>query len=231
MQAPLISYSTRRSTRARRVSVRVDPHDGAVEVVLPTRAGERDAERAVRELAPWIARQQGRFEQARSQREQRPRGTVPYLGADLTLIAEDGRTRVHRRGDELLVPRESEARRQALERWYRRCALAELAPRIEGAVIELERTLGCHPRVRHTRTTIRDQRTRWGSCSARGTISLNWRLLLAPDEVAEYVVVHEVCHLQEMNHSPRFWALVAALYPEYARPRRWLRSHGATLNL
>jgi predicted metal-dependent hydrolase len=73
---------------------------------------------------------------------------------------------------------------------------------------------------------IRDQRTRWGSCSSRGTLSFNWRLVLAPLEVAEYVVVHELCHLREPNHSSRFWQLVAAARPGYREQRRWLADHG-----
>lgn len=223
MQAPL-RYSTRRSTRARRVTVRVDPRDGAIEVVLPSRARDSDATRAIAQLEPWIARQQAKAAAVREAVAARPPGTVPYLGRDLQLVIEPGRTRVHRRDDVLHVPQDPAG---ALERWYRRSAHAELGPRVEGAI----RELGARTTVAHTRTAIRDQRTRWGSCSSSGTISLNWRLLLAPDEVAEYVVVHEVCHLAEMNHSPRFWALVAELFPDYERPRRWLKSHGATLNL
>ena len=76
---------------------------------------------------------------------------------------------------------------------------------------------------------VRDQRTRWGSASARGTISLNWRLSLVPPNVAVYVVVHELCHLVEMNHSPAFWALVEGHLPGYRERRRWLRAHGGAI--
>ena len=80
--------------------------------------------------------------------------------------------------------------------------------------------------VAYDRIAIRDQRTRWGSCSARGTLSFNWRLVLAPVEVLEYVVVHELCHLREANHSPRFWRLVERARPTFAAERAWLRRHG-----
>jgi predicted metal-dependent hydrolase len=80
--------------------------------------------------------------------------------------------------------------------------------------------------VAAAKIAIRDQRTRWGSCSSRGTLSFNWRLVLAPLEVAEYVVVHELCHLREPNHSPRFWQHVAAARPGYRDQRRWLAEHG-----
>ena len=79
------------------------------------------------------------------------------------------------------------------------------------------------------RVQIRGQRTRWGSCSAGGTLSFNWRLALAPLEVLDYVVVHELCHLREPNHSARFWRLVASRRPEWRRQRDWLTSHGPEL--
>ena len=83
--------------------------------------------------------------------------------------------------------------------------------------------------VRWSRIEIRDQRSRWGSCSTRGTLSFNWRLVLAPFEVLDYVVVHELCHLREPNHSPRFWALVAGRRPDWSASRDWLREHGEEL--
>ena len=83
--------------------------------------------------------------------------------------------------------------------------------------------------VAYTRIRIADQRSRWGSCSSRGTLSFNWRLALAPPAVLDYVVVHEVCHLREPNHGPRFWTFVERLRPGYREPKRWLREHGHAL--
>jgi predicted metal-dependent hydrolase len=83
--------------------------------------------------------------------------------------------------------------------------------------------------VSYARISIRGQRTRWGSCSPRGTLSFNWRLALAPPSVLDYVVVHELCHLREANHSPRFWALVAERRPDWRAERDWLRRHGEEL--
>lgn len=80
-----------------------------------------------------------------------------------------------------------------------------------------------------TRVSIRNQRSRWGSCSRQGSIALNWRLVLVPDFVREYVLVHELMHRRELNHSPRFWTLVAAICPRMIEARRWLRTEGATL--
>jgi predicted metal-dependent hydrolase len=220
-------YTVRRSDRARLVRVRVDPRDGAVEVVLPRRAAAREAASAVAELGGWIARR--RAEVARAQASvaaARASGTVPYLGVELTLRPEVGRARVHRRGDVLLVPDAepgSEVMREALERWYRRQARIEITPRLDAAAAAVGRE--------YTRLTIRDQRTRWGSCSSRGAMSFNWRLLLAPEAVLEYVVRHEAAHLAVMDHSPRFWGVMARLMPGYEVPRRWLRDHGSTLVL
>lgn len=103
----------------------------------------------------------------------------------------------------------------------RRCARA-----LVGAIAEREAAaLG----VAFARIRIADQRSRWGSCSARGTLSFNWRLALAPPEVLDYVVVHELCHLREANHSRRFWSLVEAARPGYRAQRAWLREFGPEL--
>jgi predicted metal-dependent hydrolase len=214
-----IPYTIRRSTRARRVRVNVHAHTG-VEVVLPARAPERAAAAAVSELRPWI---EGRLEEARRvlARIAARAGTVPYLDEALELVPQAGRQRVHRDGGRLLVP-EGDAR-PALERFYRRAARVELAPRLDRAT-----ALAGTP---YTKLDIRAQRTRWASCSASGRMSFNWRLLLAPERVLEYVVWHEVCHLQVLDHSPRFWALLERHWPDYRTDREWLSRHGATLVL
>ena len=83
----------------------------------------------------------------------------------------------------------------------------------------------------YTSITIRDQKTRWGSCSERGTLSFNWRLILAPPEILDYVVVHELCHLTHMNHSKEFWSMVSNTIPDYKEKRKWLKENGHTLRL
>jgi predicted metal-dependent hydrolase len=214
-----IDYRVRRSERARRVRVTVDS-DG-VEVVLPRRAAEREAAAAIRELEPWIRRRLS--EVARARQAVAARGdTVPYLGELLRVRSEPGRTRVHRRGAELWVPTGAQ-RTPALERWYRRAARAEIAPRLDRACALAGSS--------YSKLTIRGQRTRWASCSRSGAMSFNWRLLLAPEEVLDYVVWHEVCHLEVMDHSPRFWALLGRWCPDYREHSRWLRRHGQTLVL
>jgi predicted metal-dependent hydrolase len=215
-----IEYQVRRSPRARRVRVTVDAGRG-VEVVLPRRAPEREAAAAIRELRPWIERRMRELERAQAAVAARG-AAVPYLGHMLITRAEPGRTRVHRRGDLLLTP-DGEERVPALERWYRRAAREEIAPRLDRACRLADTS--------YSTLTIRGQRTRWASCSRSGAMSFNWRLLLAPEPVLDYVVWHEVCHLLVMDHSPRFWALLGRHCPGYREHKRWLRRHGQTLIL
>jgi predicted metal-dependent hydrolase len=214
-----IPYTVRRSARARRVRVSVEP-TGAVVVTLPARATARAAAEAVEELRGWIERRRRTLARAHEEVAREP-GTVPWLGRSLRLVPEAGRTRVHRRGDELLVPAQDAA--PAIERWYRRSAREELARRLDAAVARAG--------TAYSGLTIRGQRTRWASCSAKGHMSFNWRLLLAPAEVVDYVVEHEVAHLEVMDHSPRFWALLESRVPDWRAPAAWLRRYGPTLAL
>src|SRR3954468_14240000 len=212
-------YRVRRSPRARRVRVSVDG-TGEVEVVLPRRAPEREAGGAGAGLEPWIRRRRRTLARAAAE-VARPAGTVPYLGRDLRLIPQPGRERVHRRGDELLIPRRDAA--AAIERWYRRQARREIGPRLDAAVHRAG--------TRYTGLTIRGQKTRWASCSSNGHMSFNWRLLLAPEAVLDYVVEHEVCHLEVMDHSPRFWRLLESRVPDWREHAAWLRRYGSALRL
>ena len=113
--------------------------------------------------------------------------------------------------------------RAAIERWYRRAAAREIRPRLDAATARAGTT--------YAGLTIRSQRTRWASCSSDGGMSFNWRLLLAPPEILDYVVEHEVCHLEVMDHSPRFWALLESRAPDWRRHAAWLRRYGSTLVL
>jgi predicted metal-dependent hydrolase len=215
-----IAYRVRRAPRARRVRVRIDPHHG-VEVVLPARAPERAAANAVRELAPWIMRRLEELALAR-ERVARDAGWLPYLDERLRIVVEPGRTRVHRSGDTLLVPGGPQAP-AALERWYRRTAREELTRRLDQATAAAG--------TRYTSLAIRNQRTRWASCASGGAMSFNWRLLLAPERVLNYVVWHEVCHLEVADHSKRFWSLLEHRCPGWREPADWLRRNGSALVL
>jgi predicted metal-dependent hydrolase len=219
-----IPYTVRRSARARQVRVNVraltEQRSVGVEVVLPAYAPAQAAAAAMIELRPWIERRLGEAEDVLARIGARA-GTLPYLGVPLELVPQPGRSRVHRQGERLLVP--AGDARPALERFYRRAARAEISERLDRATARVGSS--------YRDLTIRAQRSRWGSCSPSGRMSFNWRLLLAPERVLDYVVWHEVCHLEVADHSPRFWALVAARWPGYREDREWLRRYGATLVL
>ncbi len=121
-----------------------------------------------------------------------------------------------------LTPAESK-RLDALEKRYRKLARTQL----ESRVAHFHPITGGH----FTSVTIRDQKTRWGSCSSRGTLSFNYRLIFAPPCILDYVVVHELCHLTHLNHSKDFWQLVESVMPDYKIHKKWLREHGHELTL
>ena len=224
-----IEYTVRRSSRARHARIVVDA--GGVEVVLPERMALRHVPPLVAEKRRWIERTLRRFREAEQALPVLADGeVVPYLGRSMLLRirVEPGRVRpfVSRRGDVLHVKvgeAGPDAVRDALERWYRKRARVEVAARLDAAV----RRAG----TRYTKLTIRSQRTRWASCSSSGAMSFNWRLLLAPEEIVDYVVEHEVAHLEVLDHSPRFWKLLASRCPRYRDHERWLRVNGTALRL
>jgi predicted metal-dependent hydrolase len=232
-----IPYRIRRSGRARRARILVDG-DG-VEVVVPHRFPLRDVEPFVEEKRAWIERTLRRMRETEAElpaARMEDGGPVPYLGESLRLSVrvEHNRQRAHaaRRGDELrvalpadahqLLPAEG-ALREAVERWYRKRARIEVAPRLDAACARAGTS--------YTRLQIRGQRTRWASCSSNGAMSFNWRLLLAPAEILDYVVEHEVAHLEVLDHSKRFWRLLASRCPDWREHEAWLRRHGHGLRL
>jgi predicted metal-dependent hydrolase len=225
-----VPYRIRRSDRARHARILVGP-DG-VEVVVPQRFPMREVEPFVEEKRRWIERTLRRMRESELELgppELEDGGEVPYLGERLLLRVrvERGRVRPHvkRRGPVLsaAIGTEPGALRDALERWYRKRARAEVEPRLDQAVARAG--------TPYTTLQIRGQQTRWASCSSSGAMSFNWRLLLAPDEVLDYVVEHEVAHLDVPDHSDRFWDLLAERCPDYTEHERWLRKHGHALRL
>ena len=201
--------------------VNVHAHTG-VEVVLPARAPERAAAAAVSELRPWIERRLAEAREALASRRRAGRHAALPRRARCELVPERGpHARAPQRRARCSSP--PATRGPALERFYRRAARAEIAPRLDRATALAGRA--------YSGLDIRAQRTRWASCSPSGRMSFNWRLLLAPERVLDYVVWHEVCHLEVLDHSPRFWALLERRWPGYREDRAWLRRNGATLVL
>jgi predicted metal-dependent hydrolase len=226
-----VPYRIRRSSRARHA--RIDVGGDGVEVVVPHRFPLRQVEPFVRQKQRWIERTLRRMAESEAEvppARLEPGGQVPYLGErlELRVRVESGRVRPHvaRRGPVLHAavgePGQA-ALRVALERWYRRRARAEVESRLDLAVRRA--------RTRYKRLQIRGQRTRWASCSGSGAMSFNWRLLLAPSEILDYVVEHEVVHLDVLDHSDRFWAVLSQRCPDWHRYESWLRRHGHALRI
>ncbi len=121
----------------------------------------------------------------------------------------------------------TQPQRLALEKRYKEAAREYIPKRAD---YYLAAYPDLFPRC-YSRISVREQKTRWGSCSSKGTLSFNWKLMLAPPAILDYVIVHELCHLAHMNHSAGFWSCVAAILPDYKERRKWLKDHGNELTL
>jgi predicted metal-dependent hydrolase len=219
-----VNYRVRQSQRARRARIVID--GGGVEVVVPRGFALRKVEPFVEEKRPWIERTLRRMRE--SEAELPPAriedgGEVPFLGERLALRLREGRARVTRRGGALDVSAPRGTARDALESWYRRRAREEVSARLDDAVARAGTS--------YRSLQIRGQRSRWASCSADGAMSFNWKLLLAPAAILDYVVEHEVAHLEVHDHSERFWRLVGERCPDWREHEAWLRRHGHALRL
>lgn len=215
---PPVEVTLKRSARARRLSLRVSRLDGRVTLTLPKRLPVSEAEAFAREKESWLRRQLD------SQPEVVLVGvgmSITVEGETLRIVTGEGRnTRVE--GDRLIVPGPPDAAAARVRAFLKLLA----RDRLVAASDHYASVLG----VRYGRVTLRDTRSRWGSCTSAGNLMYSWRLILAPPEVLDYVAAHEVSHLVEMNHSPAYWKVVARLLPDYQAPRRWLKVNGAQLH-
>lgn len=214
-----IELQLRRSARARRIMLRIDDADGEVELVLPRRAAISDGLAFANSKAGWIA---ARLNGLPPAVPFRPGSVLPVLGESVALMGPlNGAKRVRRAEDTLQVPGDGDAFAGRVRRWLIAEARREIGGRAEKLALEVERPI--------KRLAIRDPATRWGSCSAAGGLSFSWRLILAPPEVLDYVVAHEIAHLRHMNHGRRFWALVEKLVGDCSAHKTWLRRNGTQL--
>ena len=216
---PPIALDIKPSARARRLSLRVSRLDGRVTLTMPHGASRRHALDFVEDKADWIRRHLA--ERPDAERPM-PGATLPFQGTDHAIIAGPGRS-VRRADGKIEVPhRDPERTPVRLMAFLKTEARGTLAE----AVDRHAATLG----VTAAKLTLRDTRSRWGSCSARGDLMFSWRLIMAPPEVLDYVAAHEVAHLIEMNHSRAFWDTVARTCPRYKAPKRWLRQNAEALH-
>ncbi len=213
----LVEAEVHRSPRARVTRIQLGA-DRPLRVIVPEGASDEFAVDALRAKGEWVQGKLRVVDQAVARRSElglnRP-GFVWDTGRPVRIERADVPF-VRRRGDALEVPRHGSA--AAVERWYRRQARSYLLRLVR----EEAARLGLTPK----RLVVRDQRTRWGSCSSQGTLSLNWRLLLVPEDVARYVVIHELVHLGIPNHSKSFWRTLGNAYPNWHKAAEWLRQHG-----
>jgi predicted metal-dependent hydrolase len=236
-----IDYRLRRSPRSRRLRVTIDPEHGVVVSVPPsTRRGwarpEPLVDQFLREREAWLRRHLGRQAAQRAALASRgglAEGGVVRFRGELHRLritrGARGRSSVEREGgadgDELVV-RVAEGDRRpiadVLVAWFRERATTA----IDREVQRHAQALGVAP----TRVSLRDPRSRWGSASREGRLSFSWRLVLAPPEALETVVIHELAHLRVFGHSPAFWSLVASRRPDHREWRRWLREHSLELH-
>lgn len=226
------SYTVRRSSRAKRLQAVV--RSGKIEVVVPRWARDRHVRAFLHQARPWILEKAALLAAgagailppvcepgARVLLQGRPR----TLRIETTLAAAE---LLVERADDITVrlPAAEAGGREPLIRATLLLWLKERAGDVAAGLVErYAPELGVAP----TGLRIRAQKTLWGSCGSRGVIHLNWRLIGAPPPVFEYIVVHELCHLRERNHGPRFWRLVSDLMPNYERHKNWLRVNGSFL--
>lgn len=215
---PEIPLKLRKSSCAKRMTLRVSRIDGAVVLTLPRGVSERTALAFAEQQRDWVLAQLSR---AASPVTLGPGCRITVAGQELTLVAGSG-ARVRIADGVLYLPEAPETARIYLQAWLKEQARAALTRASDRYCDRLGR--------RYSRITLRDTRSRWGSCSSTGGLMYSWRLILAPTEVLDYVAAHEVAHLQEMNHSAAFWHLVGRLYGPYQEARGWLRQYGSELH-
>ena len=211
-----------RHRAARRMTIRVGP--GGVRVTVPARARRADVEAFLGANRSWVA---DRLAEIPAAPPLADGARLALLDGGLTLAVAGragGGGRADRRDGRLVVrPAADGSLERPVERWYRRTALAELDARSRAVASDLGREV--------VHVAVRDPRSRWGSCTATGRLSFSWRLLLAPEDVLDYVVAHEVCHMVQADHSRAFWRLLEEVRPGHDGARRWLRENGERLRL
>jgi predicted metal-dependent hydrolase len=211
-----------RNRRARRYILRVTA-DGRARVTIPRGGSLHEAAAFLRRQQPWLDDQRRRQRDAAERRSAHWTAGVPvwFRGERVALAAVEGDPRAWSLGREIVRASESTPMCHAVARHLRALAATELPARVN----DLARGLG----LPVARVVVRDQKSRWGSCSSRGTISLNWRLVQMPAHVADYVILHELMHVRQADHSPRFWRLVRGVCPWSDEARAWLRRFGRDL--
>ena len=221
-----ITYSVKRSSKRAKITITIE-RDRTIVVHAPDHASDEAIERIVEAKRHWIY-EKSRHSQKYADRTHPPGKelvngeSVLYLGRSYRIEIVDKETKGIQFDQRFLIPA-SRARHKkgAMREWYIERARERILPR----VVKQARELG----VSFGKARIVDNRYRWGSCTVRNNINLNWRLIKAPMFVVDYVIAHELAHLMESNHTPRFWNIVKTQVPTMDKARDWLREHGQIL--
>jgi len=222
MSSGTVPITYMRSGKARRYILRIQP-DGSARVTLPRRGSKGQAYAFAQRESGWIEKQLAKGRASAFAPQIWGEGTsFLFRGQPVPLQTNREAGRIQFADQEIAhSPGVMVDVRRLVETHLRELANKELVPR----TIELAKIHN----VKVRSVVIRNQKSRWGSCSVRGTISLNWRLIQTPPLVVDYIIVHELMHLREMNHSARFWRHVAEAFPEYQAAERWLKQNGTRL--
>jgi hypothetical protein len=219
-----VVVQVRQSTRARRLRLVVAP-GRPPELVVPARTRDRAVEEFLDSQQRWLGDRLAALRVLAQRPSVVPRrpGEVWLAGRSVPVEHDPaGRAGAALRDGRLVLGGDRADARAVLERWYRGEARRRLTRTVDAHAPGLD--------VRVPAISVRDQRTRWGSCSQTGRLSFSWRLVLAPPPVLGYVALHELCHLREFNHSPAFWRLVESARPDWREATGWLRAHGHELH-
>jgi len=203
-----------RNHRARRYLLKLCP-DGSVRLTIPRRGSIIEGRRFAERNTDWLARQLEKLSANPVKPGQWLIETEIFFRGELVRIEPDADGSIRFSTERLNVSDAQSDLRPAIQNHLRNLASEELPPR----VLELAALHG----VNVSRVSVRNQKSRWGSCSRRGTISLNWRLIQSPGFVRDYIILHELAHRRQMNHSEKFWQEVERLYPDYSQAERWLK--------
>lgn len=218
-----VEYEVRSSSDATEPRIDVDIH--GITVTIPDSEDVRPPE-ILKENAAWVVEKKRKYDSYREEIPERrfePGETLPYLGEPHEIVTEQRPSSSIVDGTIQLAEYhvDTTSIKRALETLYRRNARQTFERRADHYASEMD--------VEYEQIEIRNQRTRWGSCSTTGTLGLNWRLMMAPMEIIDYVVIHELAHLREPNHSDAFWSLVAEHDPKYEEHLRWLEDNSVQL--
>jgi predicted metal-dependent hydrolase len=220
------TLTVRRSPRAQHISLRILPAGPGAELVLPLRVSRRQGLAFAHAKADWLEDRLGDLPKPVPFADG---ACFPLLGRSIRIRHVDGLfEEAWRSGRELHVSGPKRILPDQVSRWLRNKAAKEIVLRVEENAKRLRRSIGLRREVRQI--TLRDTRSRWGSCSPTGDLNFSWRLVMAPEHVLDYVVAHEVSHLVELNHSRRFWDVVGRLVGDSEDARLWLRDRGLELH-